>query len=85
MKRIDQFFHLPQRGTTLGRELRCGCTTFCSMAYLALVIPGVLSATGMDYGAVMSAVCLTAALGSILSGLVSNLPFALAPGLGFTT
>ena len=39
----------------------------------------------MDYGAVMSAVCLTAALGSILSGLVSNLPFALAPGLGFTT
>ena len=85
MKRIDQFFHLSQRGTTLGRELRCGCTTFCSMAYLALVIPGVLSATGMDYGAVMSAVCLTAALGSILSGLVSNLPFALAPGLGFTT
>ena len=39
MKRIDQFFHLSQRGTTLGRELRCGCTTFCSMAYLALVIP----------------------------------------------
>ena len=39
----------------------------------------------MDFGQVMTATCLIAAAGSILSGLVSNLPFALAPGLGFTT
>ena len=85
MKQLDQFFHLSQRGTTLGREIRGGCTTFCSMAYLILVIPGLLSGAGMDFGEVMTATCLIAALGSIVSGLVSNLPFALAPGLGFTT
>lgn len=85
MKKIDEVFHLSQRGTTLFRELRGGCTTFCSMAYLIVVIPGLLAGTGMDFGTVMTATCLIAALGSIASGLVSNLPFALAPGLGFTT
>ena len=85
MKQLDRFFCLSQRGTTLGREIRGGCTTFCSMAYLVLVIPGLLSGAGMDFGEVMTATCLAAAAGSIVSGLTSNLPFALAPGLGFTT
>lgn len=85
MKQLDEFFCLSQRGTTLSREIRGGCTTFCSMMYLILVIPGMLSGAGMDFGQVMTATCLIAAAGSILSGLTSNLPFALAPGLGFTT
>ena len=85
MNKLDGFFHLSQRGTTLGREIRGGCTTFCSMAYLILVIPGLLSGAGMDFEQVMTAACLIAAVGSIVSGLASNLPFALAPGLGFTT
>lgn len=85
MKRVDGFFRLSQRGTTLSREVRGGCTTFCSMVYLILVIPGLLSGTGMDFSQVMTATCLIAAVGSIVSGLTSNLPFALAPGLGFTT
>ncbi len=85
MKQLDRFFRLSQRGTTLGREIRGGCTTFCSMVYLILVIPGLLSGAGMDFEEVMTATCLIAAAGSIVSGLVSNLPFALAPGLGFTT
>lgn len=85
MKQLDRFFHLSQRGATLAGEIRGGCTTFCSMVYLILVIPGLLSGAGMDFEQVVTATCLIAAVGSILSGLVSNLPFALAPGLGFTT
>lgn len=85
MKQLDQFFRLSQRGATLAGELRGGCTTFCSMVYLILVIPGLLSEAGMNFEQVMTATCLIAAAGSIASGLVSNLPFALAPGLGFTT
>ena len=85
MKQLDRFFGLSRRGTTLGREIRGGCTTFCSMAYLLLVIPGLLAGAGMDFEQVMTATCLIAAAGSIVSGLASNLPFALAPGLGFTT
>ncbi|WP_297212895.1 NCS2 family permease [uncultured Flavonifractor sp.] len=85
MKQLDRLFRLSQQGTTLGRELRGGCTTFCSMVYLVLVIPGLLSGAGMDFSQVMTATCLIAAAGSIASGLVSNLPFTLAPGLGFPT
>ena len=85
MKQLEQFFRLSQRGTTLSRELRGGCTTFCSMAYLLLVVPGLLSGAGMDFAEVMTATCLITAGGSIVSGLAANLPFALAPGLGFTT
>ncbi len=85
MKQLDRFFHLSQRGTTVKREILGGCTTFCSMAYLILVIPGLLSGAGMDFNEVMTATCLVAGIGSIVLGLVSDLPFALAPGLGFTT
>ena len=85
MKQLEQFFRLSQWGTTLSRELRGGCTTFCSMAYLLLVVPGLLSGAGMDFAEVMTATCLITAGGSIVSGLAANLPFALAPGLGFTT
>ena len=85
MKRLEQFFRLSQRGATLAGEFWGGCTTFCSMAYLLLVVPGLLSGAGMDVQAVMTATWLIAAVGSIASGLASNLPFALAPGLGFTT
>ena len=85
MRQLEQFFRLSQRGTTLSRELLGGCTTFCSMVYLLLVIPGLLSGAGMDFAEVMTATCLITAGGSIVSGLTANLPFALAPGLGFTT
>ena len=68
MKQLDGFFRLSQRGTTLGREIRGGCTTFCSMVYLILVIPGLLSGAGMDFEKVMTATCLIAAAGSIVSG-----------------
>lgn len=82
MKKLDQFFHISQHNTTIGREIRGGFTTFCSMAYLIIVIPSLLSSAGMDFSEVTTATCLIAAIGSILSGLTTNLPFALAPGLG---
>lgn len=85
MEQIDQFFHISQKNTTLGREVRGGITTFCSMAYLILLIPSLLSGAGMDFNEVLTATCLITAIGSIVAGLTTNLPFALAPGLGFTT
>ena len=85
MKQLERIFHLSARNTTLAREIRGGCTTFCAMAYLIIVIPGVLSGAGMNFGAVMAATCLAAALSSIAAGLIANTPFALAPGLGFAT
>ncbi len=85
MKIIDRLFHVQERGSSLSKELLGGATTFFAMAYLIVVIPGTLAQAGMDYAAVMAATCLAAALGSILTGLLANVPFAQAPGLGFNT
>lgn len=53
-----------------------------TMAYILAVNPGILSAAGMDAGAVFTATALGACLGTLLMALFSNYPFALAPGMG---
>ena len=64
------------------KELVAAGTTFLAMAYITIVNPAILSDAGMDFGAVFVATCLTAALGSILMGLIGRLPVGLAPGMG---
>ncbi|CDM68388.1 putative permease MJ0326 [Clostridium bornimense] len=64
------------------KEVVAGITTFLTMAYIIAVNPQILGATGMDQGALVTATCLTAAIGCILMGIFANLPFALASGMG---
>ena len=52
------------------------------MAYILAVNPNVLSATGMDHGAVFTATALASLIGTLLMALLANYPFALAPGMG---
>lgn len=59
-----------------------GLTTFATMAYILFLNPVILGDAGMDRGAVLIATALAAGIGSILMGLIANLPFALAPGMG---
>jgi adenine/guanine/hypoxanthine permease len=80
--RIDRFFLLTQNGTDIPTEVRAGLATFLTASYIIFVQPAVLSETGMDFGAVMTATCLSAALGSLIMGLWANYPIALAPGMG---
>ncbi len=80
--RVDQFFLLTQNGTDIPTEIRAGFATFLTSSYIIFVQPAVLSATGMDFGAVMAATCISAALGSLIMGLWANYPIALAPGMG---
>lgn len=53
-----------------------------TMAYILAVNPNVLSATGMDHGAVFTAAALASLIGTLLMALLANYPFALAPGMG---
>lgn len=75
-------FNLKAHGTTVGRELLAGATTFSTMAYVLFVNPQILEKAGMDFGAVMAATALAAILATLCMGLVANYPFALAPGMG---
>ncbi|MEX0808073.1 MAG: NCS2 family permease [Dongiaceae bacterium] len=79
---LDKFFQLTELGTNVRREILAGVTTFLTMAYIIFVNPDILSAAGMDFGAVFVATCLAAAFGSAFMGLYANYPIALAPGMG---
>jgi len=79
------YFRIQARGTTLRREIVAGITTFMTMAYIIFVNPAILSsggATGIPFEAAVVATCLGAGVMSIVMGLVSNSPFALASGMG---
>ena len=76
---------LDMSSSTPRQEIRAGVTTFLTMAYIIVVNPATLSQAGMPADAVMVATCLAAALGSALMGLLTNYPFALAPGMGLNT
>jgi AGZA family xanthine/uracil permease-like MFS transporter len=79
---MDKFFKLTERGTTVGTEIRAGIATFLTMAYIIVVNPNILSASGMAFSDVLFATVIVSALSSIMMGLFANLPFALAPGMG---
>ncbi len=79
---LARFFDLEGHGTTARTELFAGLTTFLTMAYIVVVNPMILGAAGMPVAGVAAATCLAAGFGSILMGLLSNYPLALAPGMG---
>jgi len=79
---LERLFKLTENQTTLQQEALGGVTTFMTMAYIVFVNPAILSQTGMDFGAVMTATCLSAAVATLAMGLAANYPIALAPGMG---
>ena len=79
---MEKFFKLKEKNTTVKQEIIAGITTFLTMAYIVFVNPAILSATEMDSGALITATCLSAVIGTGLTGLWVNAPFAMAPGMG---
>jgi len=79
---LETLFKLKEHGTDVKTEVIAGVSTFLTMAYIIAVNPGILSAAGMDFGAVFVATCIAAAFGSAVMGLLANYPVALAPGMG---
>jgi len=75
-------FALAERGTTVRTEVVGGATTFLTMSYIVFVNPAILSAAGLPFGAVAVVTALAAAIFTAVMGLVTNLPLALASGLG---
>ena len=79
---LEKIFKLSANKTDAKTEVLAGITTFMTMAYILAVNPNVLSATGMDHGAVFTATALASLIGTLLMALLANYPFALAPGMG---
>jgi len=79
---LEKFFKLAANKTSVKTEVIAGITTFMTMAYILAVNPDILSATGMDKGAVFTATALSAMIATLVMAIYAKLPFALAPGMG---
>ena len=79
---LQKLFGFDPTKSTVKTEIMAGITTFLSMAYILAVNPDILSATGMDKGAVFTTTVVISAIITMLMGLYAKLPFALAPGMG---
>ena len=79
---LEKFFKLSENGTDVKTEIIAGITTFMTMAYILAVNPSILSAAGMDQGAVFTATAVASLIGTLLMAVFANYPFALAPGMG---
>lgn len=79
---LENRFHITERDSTISREIIGGLVTFMSMAYIIFVNPSILGVTGMNHTALTLATCISAAIGTLLTAFMANVPFAQAPGLG---
>jgi len=79
---LERYFKLRENGTSLRIEITAGLTTFMSMAYIIFINPNILQQTGMPFEGILFATCVSAATATILMSLLTNYPFALAPGMG---
>jgi len=79
---LDRTFRLKENGTTAGREVVAGLTTFAAMAYILAVNPNILKNAGMPEATLVTATALSAAVATALMAILTNFPLALAPGMG---
>ncbi|ATZ25302.1 NCS2 family permease [Streptomyces lavendulae] len=89
--RLDRYFKISERGSTVAREFRGGFATFFAMAYIIVLNPIILGSAKdmyghqLDSGQLVTATVLTAAFTTLLMGVIGNVPIALAAGLGVNT
>lgn len=79
---MEKLFKLKEHNTTVKTEVMAGITTFLTMAYILAVNPNLLSASGMDSGAVFTATALASALATFIMAFWANYPIALSAGMG---
>lgn len=79
---MENFFRLKENGTKVSTEIIAGLTTFFAMSYIIIVNPSILAESGMEWGAVFLATIISAIIGTLIMGLVANVPYAQAPGMG---
>jgi AGZA family xanthine/uracil permease-like MFS transporter len=79
---LERRFRLSERSTDVRTEVLGGVATFLTMSYILFVNPAILSAAKMPFEAVAVATAIASCVATLAMGLFTNLPFALAPGLG---
>ncbi|MBS6844543.1 MAG: NCS2 family permease, partial [Firmicutes bacterium] len=80
---MSNYFKVREHGSTVRTEIMAGVTTFMAMAYILMVNAGMFASLGtVSYGAIYIATAISAVIGTVLIGLLANLPLAQASGMG---
>ena len=79
---MKKYFSFHQHHATYRQELLGALTTFATMAYVIIINPTILSETGINFGAVMTATIIITFLACSYMGIFARYPIALAPGMG---
>ncbi|MEJ0000710.1 MAG: NCS2 family permease [Verrucomicrobiota bacterium] len=79
---LDRFFQFKQLGSNVRTEVLAGLTTFSTLSYILIVNPMIMAQSGMDHGALITATAVVGAVFTILMGLYTNYPLAMAPAMG---
>lgn len=79
---LDRLFKLKENKTTILTEVIAGITTFMAVSYIIFINPAILSNTGMDYNSVYIATIIASMIGTIILGVVANVPYVQSAGLG---
>lgn len=79
---LERFFGIRKAGSSVKTEIFAGITTFFAMSYILFVNPSILAESGMEWGAVFLATIIASIIGTLVMGLVANVPYAQAPGMG---
>ncbi|WP_422824336.1 NCS2 family permease [Xenorhabdus bharatensis] len=82
--KLDKYFKITERGSSVRKEILAGLTTFLAMVYSVIVVPGMLGQAGFPHTAVFISVCLVTGIGSLLMGLWVNLPMAIGCAISLT-
>ena len=91
VSRLDRFFEITARQSTISTEIRGGLVTFIAMAYIIVLNPIILSSApdvdgnSLDFAQVSATTSLAAGVMTILFGVIARLPFAFAAGLGINS
>jgi AGZA family xanthine/uracil permease-like MFS transporter len=82
---LDRFFRFSERGSSFRTEIIAGLTTFSTYSYILIVNPLIMKGAGMDFGAMITATAVVAAVFTVMMGLWTNYPLGMAPGMGGNT
>jgi AGZA family xanthine/uracil permease-like MFS transporter len=79
---LDRFFHFREAGSNVRTEVLAGLTTFSTLSYILVVNPMIMAQGGMDHGALITATAVVGAVFTVMMGLWTNYPLAMAPAMG---
>jgi AGZA family xanthine/uracil permease-like MFS transporter len=79
---LDRFFQFKRQGSNVRTEVLAGLTTFSTLSYILVVNPMIMAQSGMDRGALITATAVVGAIFTIIMGLWTNYPLAMAPAMG---